>query len=63
MNDSFYLFINKDRNVVGSNDDFVILETGYNKTVDRKLAESLFIKQYKPFLNEQVDSYKLKLFN
>ena len=44
-------------------DDFFVLGKGYNKTFDRRIAESLYIKQYKPMLNEQSDSYKLKLFN
>ena len=54
---------NKNLKAQGNKDNFVILETGYNKNFDRKIAEALYIKQYKPFLNEQLDSYKLKLFN
>ena len=50
-------------NIEGSGDDFCVLGKGFNKTLDRKIAESLYVKQYKPFLNEQSDSYKLKLFN
>ena len=42
-------------------ENFVIIETAYNKNFDRKIA--LYVKEHKPFLNEQKDSYKLKLFN
>jgi hypothetical protein len=46
-----------------SKDDFEILDMGYSNTLNRKLAEALFIKDIKPELNEQVKSYKLNLFN
>ena len=46
-----------------SKDDFEILDMGYSNTLNRKLAEALFIKELKPKLNEQVKSYKLNLFN
>ena len=54
---------NEHNKTVGNKDNFVILEMGYNKTIDRKIAEALYVKEHKPFLNEQKDSYKLKLFN
>ena len=54
---------NKAKNVVTSQDNFRILETGYHNTIDRKLAEAIYIKQYTPELNEQVRSFKLCLFN
>ena len=44
-------------------DNFKILETGFSKTLDRKIAESIYIKELKPSLNEQIQSYSLKLFN
>ena len=44
-------------------DSFVILERGYSKTIDRKIAEALYVKELKPILNEQVISHKLQLFN
>ena len=44
-------------------DNFRVLETGFNKTIDRKIAEALYIKELKPPLNEQVRSFKLKLLN
>ena len=46
-----------------SDNDFLILEGNYKNTTSRKIAESLYINEIKPFLNAQVKSYKLKLFN
>ena len=46
-----------------SQEDFEVLEGGYQKKVDRKLAEALYIKDLKPELNGQKESYKLLLFN
>ena len=43
--------------------DFNILAKGYDKKVDRRICEALFIKDLKPVLNEQVISFKLVLFN
>ena len=51
------------KNINVSFGDFTILEKGYNKCLDRKIAEALFIKEYNPILNSQKNSYKLKLFN
>ena len=53
----------KNLNTKGNKDHFLIYETGYSKDLDRKIAESLYIKQFKPSLNNQADSLKLKLFN
>ena len=53
----------EENNIQISKDDFRILDTGYPNTLNRKLAEALFIKELKPELNEQVKSYKLILFN
>ena len=44
-------------------DEFCILEGNYNDTTSRKIAEALYINEIKPFLNAQVKSYKLQLFN
>ena len=44
-------------------EDFQIIDRGYSKTLDRKLAEALHIKDLNPPLNEQVKSYRLCLFN
>ena len=60
-NSSIFKLINS-TNIEGCDDDFSILGKGYNKTFDRKIAKS-YVKQYKPILNEQNDSYKLTLFN
>ena len=50
-------------NYAVAKDNFRILETGFNKPLDRKIAESLYIKDFDPSLNEQIQSYTLKLFN
>ena len=51
------------KNMQVSNADFKILEKGIPKYFDRRIAESLYIKEHNPSLNEQKDSYRLKLFN
>ena len=51
------------KNLVVSHDNFQILEKGFPKLLDRRIAESLYVKEHQPRLNEQKDSYKLKLFN
>ena len=43
--------------------DFSILESGYNRVYDRKVAEAIYIKENNPPLNLQTRSYELKLFN
>ena len=50
-------------NIEVSDEDFVILERGFPKYRDRKIAEALYIKDFNPVLNGQQYSYKLKLFN
>ena len=42
--------------------NFEILATGYNKTVDRKITEALYIRDLKPNLNKQICTKKLWLF-
>ena len=42
--------------------NFVILAKNYENRRKRKLAEALFIRDRKPTLNKQKDSYKLVLF-
>ena len=44
-------------------EEFKVLEKGYDKYKDRKIAESLYIKELKPILNAQVNSHKIELFN
>ena len=57
------IFNSRIKNLIVSDDDFQILEKSLPKSIDRKIAEALFIKQYNPLLNDQKDSYRLKLFN
>ena len=69
-----YQHINTDKNsavfkylesngLEATHNNFEIVESGFNKAVDRKLAEALYIKDLKPVLNEQTNSFKLLLFN
>ena len=44
------------------NEHFEILATGYTNRRKRKLAEALFIRDERPSLNKQKESYQLKLF-
>ena len=53
----------EEKKVEATEEDFVILEKGYSRRLDRMIAESLFIKDHHPVLNEQKTSYKLNLFN
>ena len=53
----------KTNNYTVSQNDFDIIEKGFNKKIDRKIAEALYIKDLKPTLNEQVKSYQIHLFN
>ena len=43
--------------------DVKILGTGYKSNFKRRISEALYIKEHKPDLNKQKDSFKLKLFN
>ena len=51
-----------ENNYVASASNFNILASGYHNTLDRKLCEALFVKDYKPFLNAQKNSHKIMLF-
>ena len=44
-----------EKNIVVTHENFRILEKGFNKLVDRRIAESLYVKDYQPKLNEQKD--------
>ena len=46
-----------------TSDDFKFLESGFPKSVDRKISEAVYIKDFRPALYGQKVSYKLKLFN
>ena len=57
------IFKNASYNKITLNqNNFRVLEAGFNKTVDRKIAEALYIKEHKPPLNEQIKNFNLKLF-
>ena len=43
--------------------DFKIVGKGFRSDFTRKISEALYIKELKPNLNIQKDSYKLSLFN
>ena len=53
----------EENNFQVSEDDFEILDKGFNKSVNRKLAEALYIKDLDPVLNRQKKSIALHLFN
>ena len=59
---SVYKFLQENRMII-TNDNFEILETGFSNKINRKLAESLYIKDFNPPLNERARSFKLMLFN
>ena len=42
--------------------NFRILDQGYNAWLDRRICESLYARDYKPFLNKQKNTHKLELF-
>ena len=44
-------------------EDFEVLATGYPDKRKRKLAEAMFIRDLKPALTHQKESYKLALFS
>ena len=44
-------------------EDFEILATNYPDRRRRKLADAMYIRDMKPSLNQQKESYKLALFN
>ena len=44
-------------------EDFEVLATGYPDRRRRRLCEAMYIRDLKPALNKQKDSYKLQLFN
>ena len=54
----------EDRQIDISAEDFEIIDKGYSRTWDRRLAEALYVKEFKePELNRQKRSAKLLLFN
>ena len=59
---SIYKFINDNEGVIADEQNFEILEKGLKNKTTRKLAESLYIKEFNPD-NVRSRSYKLILFN
>ena len=53
----------REKEIEVNSEDFVILEAGYPRYIDRKIAEALYIKELNPTLNSQQTSHKLELFN
>ena len=61
-NSAIYRYSCENEQSVGMQ-NFKILESGYPKTLDRKIAEALHIKDLSPTLNGKKNIYKLKLLN
>ena len=51
------------KNIDISANNFEIIERGFPKTVDRKLAEALYVKEEDPILNRQKKTFPILLFN
>ena len=62
-NSAIYKFLRSNEDIVADDNNFEILETGLSNKITRKLAESLYIKEYNPDLNLRARSFKLLLFN
>ena len=53
---------NKTKHPKAKDKNFKILGTNYDNRRKRRIAEALFIRDLKPTLNKQKESYKLTLF-
>ena len=62
-NSAIYKFLRSTDGLIADHENFEVLETGLSNKITRKLAESLYIKEYNPDLNIRARSYKLILFN
>ena len=62
-NSAVFKFLRRNEDIVADNENFEILETGLKNKITRKLAESMYIKEYNPDLNQRVSSFKLMLLN
>ena len=51
-----YININRKNRIDVAMDDFEIIDRGFPNTVKRKVAQTLYIKELNPELNEQVKS-------
>ena len=62
-NSEIYKHSSKTKHPRAKDEDFKILATNYGNRKKRRLAEAMFIRDLKPALNKQKDSYKLVLFD
>ena len=62
-NSAVFKFLRRNEDIVADKENFEILETGLKNKITRKLAESMYTKEYNPDLNQRVSSFKLMLFN
>ena len=51
------------KNLTISSENFEIIDKGFSRTVDRKLAEALYVKEQDPVLNRQKKTFPILLFN
>ena len=52
----------EEHNFIPEPSNFTILAQGYNAWLDRRICESLFARDYKPFLNKQKNTHQFELF-
>ena len=52
----------EEHNYTPNPSNFSILAQGYKAWLDRRICESLYARDYKPFLNKQKNTHKLELF-
>ena len=61
-NSAIYKHSKMNKHTIVKEEDFHVLAANYPNRRKRKLAESMFIRDLKPTLNKQIDSFKLALF-
>ena len=61
-NSAIYKHSKMNKHTIAKEEDFHVLAANYPNRRKRKLAESMFIRDLKPTLNKQIDSFKLALF-
>ena len=52
----------EEHNYTPEQSNFTIIAQGYDAWLDRRICESLYARDYKPFLNKQKNTHKLELF-
>ena len=62
-NSEIYKHSSTTKHPKAKDEDFKILATNYENRKKRRLAEAMFIRDLKPALNKQKESYKLVLFD